>query len=543
MSTVSPDVAGNAVAPVDAIVIGAGFAGLYMVHKLTQMGLSVKAFETGADVGGTWYWNQYPGARTDSEASFYAFSFSPELDEEWDWQERFPTQPEVRRYLGHVADRFELREHFTFNTRVDSATYDETDHLWRISTSDDEQHVARFVISGVGLLSAPIWPEFEGLENFQGRWVHTARWPSEKVDLAGKRVAVIGTGSSGVQIIPEIVDTVSELIVFQRTPNYVIPARHQDFGDDDRAEIRGQLDQIRELNRTTPFAFPYPMTGRKALDFSEDERNAIYEEVWQRGGLRFMMETFDDIGFDLEANATASEFIRGKIREIVRDPETAELLCPTYPFTVKRPPTCVGFYEAFNRDHLQLIDVRKTPITSITATGVRTSAEHFEADVIILATGFDVGTGAITRIDIRGKDGLSITDKWKDGPRTFLGLAVNGFPNYFMIGGPHYAAGNFPTVIEEAANWISKVIDHAQQHSYQEIEASEEAEQSWMKHVEEVTAMTFFPKYAREANSYNYGANVEGKPAAVIPYYGGANLYFDRCDAEIADGFTSFTMK
>jgi cyclohexanone monooxygenase len=525
---------------VDAIVVGAGFAGLYMVHRLARMGLDIKAFEMGADVGGTWFWNRYPGARTDSEASFYSYSFSPELDTEWDWTEKFPTQPEVQRYLAHVADRFELRQYFTFNTSVTAAVYDEEAKLWRVTTSDNQRHTTRFLITAAGLLSAPIWPDFGGLENFQGRWVHSARWPREGVDLKGKRVALIGTGSSGVQLIPQIVDDVDELLVFQRTPNYVVPARHKSLTDADREEIRGQLDRIRELNRSTPFAFPYPLTGRLALDYDEEKRNAIYEEVWERGGLRFMMETFDDIGVDIDANYTAAEFIRGKIRELVKDPKTAELLSPTYPFTLKRPPTGNGFYEAFNRENVHIIDVREAPITGITSNGVRTENGHYEVDVIILATGFDVGTGAITRIDLRGRNGLSIRDKWSDGPKTFMGLSVRDFPNYFMIGGPHYGAGNIPTVVEEAADWISAVIDYARKGSHKSVEPSEDAERGWMEHVEEVTQATFFPKYGKEANSYNYGANVEGKPAAVIPYYGGTNIYFDRCDAEIESGFPSF---
>jgi cation diffusion facilitator CzcD-associated flavoprotein CzcO len=527
---------------VDAVVVGAGFSGLYMTYRLRTLGLSVRSFEAGHGVGGTWFWNRYPGARTDSESSFYAYKFSEALQDEWDWKEKFPAQSEMLEYLQHVADRFDLGRHYTFNSIVSSAVFDEEAGLWDIRTNEGDHLRAKYFVSCVGVLSAANRLSIDGLADFKGESVYTASWPEGGVDFAGKRVAIIGTGSSGVQLTPEVAKTAAKLVVFQRTPNYVVPSVNAELDDSKRAAIRDERDETQRRVRTSAFAMPYQFTGRLALDFPEDERRQIFEEAWAKGGFRFMIESFDDITSDKAANDTASEFIRGKIKEIVKDPATAESLCPSYPYGVKRPPSGNGYYEAFNQENVELVDVRTTPIVAITENGLRTQDREFDFDILVYATGFDAVTGSIVRMDIRGRGNVVLADKWKAGPRTYLAMSVHEFPNFFMVGGPHYAGGNFPTVVEENTDWIAGLIEHAERTGAARIEATRQAEEEWTNHTNEVAEQTLIPAYGREAHSYNFGANVDGKTAAINVYLGGAQVFFDRCDAVAANGYEGFDL-
>jgi cation diffusion facilitator CzcD-associated flavoprotein CzcO len=524
----------------DAVVVGAGFSGLYMTHLLVDCGMDVIGVDAGDDVGGTWYWNRYPGARTDSEGSFYAYTFSQALSDDWEWSEKFPAQPEVLAYLQHVADRFDLRRHYRFRTTVTSATFDEDTQRWLVTTAAGDTISARFLISGVGVLSATIVPDVPGLDSFRGQWMHPSRWPEEPVDFTGKRVALVGTGSTGIQLLPQIAPTAEHVTVFQRTPNYVVPMANKVLSPEERAEAKKQLAEVRRSVRNSAFAMPYSMTGRSALAFEEAERTAIYEEAWAKGGFRFMIESFDDITADIDANHTASEFLRDKIREIVKDPHKAAKLLPTYPYTVKRPPSGIEFLEQFNRDTVDIVDVRETPVTEMTEDGIRTSDGVERAfDVVIFATGFDAVTGSIAQLNITGRHGTTLDQKWAAGPVTYLSLAVNEFPNFFMIGGPHYAGGNFPTVAEEGARWVAGIVTKAQQEdAVVEVKAS--AEREFTQHVNDISAGSLMLAYGKEAHSYNVGGNVEGKPIAISAYMGGANVLFDKCDEEAAQGYPAF---
>ncbi|MEA2625749.1 MAG: hypothetical protein QOD06_1794, partial [Candidatus Binatota bacterium] len=445
----------------EAVVIGAGFGGLRMLHELRQLGLSVKVIEAASDVGGTWYWNRYPGARTDSESWVYAYSFSKELQDDWNWTERFPGQPEALAYLQHVAERFDMRKDIQFDTRVQSAVYDESGKTWTVTTDRGQTYTCTYFITAAGVLSLPYMPAFPGLEGFEGDWYVTGRWPKERVDFAGKRVAVIGTGATAVQAIPIIAQTAAHLTVFQRTPNYVLPARNYTMTDDERQSIRARYDEIWEQARKHFFGFAMDVAGRTAADVTPEEHQRILEGGWEIGGFRYIFETFDDIFVDERSNAVASEFVRNKIRAIVKDPATAELLCPKdYPLAGKRPPLGHFYYETFNRENVSLVDVSANPITEITANGVRTGSDEYAADIIVFATGFDAVTGTLRSMDIRGKGGATIGEKWEGGPRTHLGIAVDDFPNLFMICGPQSPFANIPVVIDGIVDWIGQAIRH-----------------------------------------------------------------------------------
>ncbi|MGW0035527.1 flavin-containing monooxygenase [Gordonia sp. NPDC003376] len=431
---------------VEAIVIGAGFAGLRELYDLRQRGISARCFDEAPEIGGVWYWNRYPGARTDSQSWIYAYSFSEDLQNEWTWSERYTPQKEIYSYLNHVADRFDLRDQVSLNTRVESATYDEDRAVWTVATSTGESVTSRFLISATGPLSAAYKPNFPGIDDFGGEWYMTARWPEVDPDLTGKRVAVIGTGASAVQLIPTIAHTAEQVTVFQRTPNYVVPARNATLHDRERESIRSRYPNIWDQARDQVFGFDLGLAGRTFDDVTSEEMQLILERGWEIGGFHFVFETFDDVFTDERTNDVISEFIRNKIRTIVKDEATAELLCPRdYPFCGKRPPLGHFYYETFNRDNVSLVDVSVDPISRITDKGIRVGDTEYEADVIIFATGFDAATGSITRIDIRGRDGLSIADKWADGPSTYLGVAVPDFPNFFMIFGPHAPFANAPS--------------------------------------------------------------------------------------------------
>nr|PZN72165.1 MAG: cyclohexanone monooxygenase [Bacillota bacterium] len=526
---------------VDAVVVGAGFSGLYMLYRLRELGLATRVFEAGGDVGGTWYWNRYPGARCDSESHVYCYSFSKELLQEWEWSERYPAQPEILRYLQHVADRFDLRRDIQFNTRVTAAAWDEERGLWEIRTDDGAVTTARFFITAVGCLSTAHIPEFPGLDSFRGKWYHTGHWPHEKVDFTGQRVGLIGTGATGIQVLPEVAKEAAHVYVFQRTPNYAIPGRNRPLDPEFVREVKEKYDEIWEAARRSLAGFAITPPDRSAMAVSPEERQRIFEEAWEKGGFGFLF-TFNDLTLSQASNDAAAEFIRAKIREIVKDPQVAERLAPyDHPFGTKRPPLEHGYYEAFNRDNVTLVDVRRAPIVAVTPTGLRTAEAEYELDALIFATGFDAMTGSLLRIDIRGRGGLPLREKWAEGPRTYLGLATAGFPNLFMITGPQSPSvlSNMPVSIEQHVEWIAGCIRYMLERDLQIIEAEEQAEENWVKHVTEVAEQTLYPK----ANSWYVGANIPGKPRIFYPYVGGVGTYRQICDDVAEKGYEGFTLK
>ena len=528
----------------DAVVIGAGFAGLGMLRRLREEhGMSVQVYEAGAGVGGTWYWNRYPGARCDSESYMYCFSFSEELLQDWNWSGKYPEQPEILSYLNHVADRFDLRRNIQFNTRVKSARFqDDTGH-WEVETDQGNLVTSQFLITGIGCISSGNVPSIKGLDSFQGEWYHTGSWPHEKVEFAGKRVAVIGTGSSGVQSIPVIAGQAEHLTVFQRTPQYTIPARH---GTIDRKYleevVKPNYEEILEQARWSTGGFPINRDERSALQVTAEERLEAYEAGWAEGGIRFLSTSFKDISTDRRANDTMAEFIRKKIREMVRDPETAEKLMPTdHPFGSKRPLIDTDYFETYNHDNVELVDIRHSPIKEITPNGIRTEDQDFEFDMIVFATGFDAMTGSYFKMDIRGKNGLSLKDKWSEGPKTYLGLQVAGFPNLFMITGPGSPSvlSNMPMSIEQHIDWIANLLQYIRKHHIKSVEAGVDAETAWVAHVNEVAEPTMYML----ANSWYLGANIPGKPRVFMPYVGGLGNYRKKCN-EVADtGYKGFILE
>ena len=528
----------------DAVVIGAGFAGLGMLRRLREeLGMSVQVYETGDGVGGTWYWNRYPGARCDSESYMYCFTFSKELLQDWDWSGKYPEQPEILSYLNHVADRFDLRRNIQFNTRVTSARFLEDTNRWEVETDQGDHVTAQFLITAIGCISSGNVPDIKGLDSFQGEWYHTGSWPHEKVDFAGKRVAVIGTGSSGIQSIPVIAEQARHLTVFQRTPQYTVPARH---GTVDRnfieEKVKPNYDAILEKARWSAGGFPIDRDERSALEVTEAERLESYEAGWAEGGIRFLGSSFKDIATDRRANDTMSEFIRNKIREMVKDPETVEKLLPTdHPFGSKRPLIDTDYFETYNRDNVDLVDIRHSPIQEITPKGIRTEDEEFEFDMIVFATGFDAMTGTYFKMDIRGRNDLSLKDEWSEGPKTYLGLQVAGFPNKFMITGPGSPSvlSNMPVSIEQHIDWIAEFLHYIREHDIEGAEADPDAQAAWVLHVNEVAEPTMYML----ANSWYLGANIPGKPRVFMPYVGGVGNYRKKCD-EIADnGYEGFILE
>jgi cation diffusion facilitator CzcD-associated flavoprotein CzcO len=526
----------------DAVVVGAGFAGLYALHRLRNvMGLDVQAYEAGSGVGGTWFWNRYPGARCDSESFYYCYSFDDDLAQEWEWSGRYPEQPEIERYLNHVADRFDLRRSIAFETRVEAATFDDASNTWEIRTDRGDRVTARFLVTAAGCLSATNVPDIPGLDSFAGDILLTAKWPREGVDLSGKRVGLVGTGSSGIQATPVIAAEADHLTVFQRTPNYSVPARHAAFDPVRQAEIKSNYAEIFEATRRNDGGFPYTPIDRATMDATPEEREEIFEALWQEGGFKFIWGGFSDVIRDLDANQVASDFIRGKIREIVTDPTTAEMLCPKdHPFGSKRPPIDTEYFDTYNRDNVTLVDIRSTPIEEVTQDGIRTSDAQYDLDVIVFATGFDAVTGALLRMDIRGTDGLRLADVWKDGPRTLLGLQVAGFPNLFTVTGPLSPSilTNVPVAIEHHVEWITDCIAYLRENGYARIEADEDAQDAWVEHVQEVATQSIFSK----ANSWYLGANVPGKPRTILPYAGGMSAYRKFCSDVVDDGYRGFTL-
>lgn len=529
------NVANSEAIEIDAVVIGGGFAGLYAVHKLRDdLGLSVQAFDNAGDVGGTWYWNRYPGARSDTEVNAYCYFFDRELYESWKWSERYPRQSEILAYLNHVADRYDLRRSYQFSTQVTSVIFDEEAERWWISTDKGQEFSAKFLIEAVGLLSATNVPEFPGQENFRGEIYHTARWPHEGVDLTGKRVGVIGTGSSGIQVISEVAPIVGHLTVFQRTPQWVVPSRHRPIDPDLLARIKADFEGYHRDVLYSVTAFGFPESTESAENADPEERRARFAETYEDGGgFQYMFKAYNDVGTSLVANKAATDVIEEKIRETVKDPAVAELLIPTDLYA-KRPLCCDNYYETYNRDNVTLVDVKANPIVEFTKNGIRTGTDEYELDVIVLATGFDAVSGNQLRIFQQGRDGLSLQDKWRDRTSTYMGVMTAGFPNMYMVYGPMGPFTNQPPVHEAQVNWIADAIRHTLEIGASTLEPSPEAEVEWVKTCDAGAAQTLFPK----VNSWINGANVPGKPVVNYFFMGGMAAYMDLMNADRANQFT-----
>jgi cation diffusion facilitator CzcD-associated flavoprotein CzcO len=524
----------------DVAVIGAGFAGLYAVHRFTSMGLRVLAFEKGDGVGGVWYWNRYPGARCDCESFYYSYSFSPELQSDWEWSLRYSEQPEILDYLEHVADRFDLRRHIRFGAPVESLVYDEAAGLWRVSAKGQPPVNVRFVVTATGNLSRPNWPEIPGLRSFEGAIWHTAAWPPAGVDFTGRRVGVIGTGASAVQAIPRIASQAAHLTVFQRSANWVLPAHNRATEPQFDAWVKANYDDIRQRCLTSQGGVPFEAGKISAFDVTPRERQEIYERLWNTGGMRFF-SSFNDLFTNPEANATAQDFIRQKILAAVKDPATAEALIPqNQPIGVKRPPVDDDYYAAFNRDNVSLVDLRRSPIGEVGPHAVVTAEATVPLDDLVLATGFDAITGALLAMDVRGRGGVSLSQAWQDGPRAYLGLAVAGFPNLFMITGPLSPSvlANMPTAVEQHVDWIARCIAHLDGLGARAIEADAASQDAWVSHAEEVVEQTLYSK----TSSWYFGSNVPGKPRRFGVYVGGFANYRERCDSVADQGYTGFVI-
>ncbi|WP_238015199.1 NAD(P)/FAD-dependent oxidoreductase [Dactylosporangium sp. AC04546] len=524
----------------DVVIVGAGFAGMQMLYRVRELGLRARVFEAGGDVGGTWYWNRYPGARCDVESVEYSYQFSPELQQEWEWTERYATQPEILRYANHVADRFDLRRHIQFDTRVSALVYDETSDRWTVRAATGGEVLARFVIMASGCLSSANLPGFAGMETFAGEVYHTGRWPHEGVDLSGKRVGVVGTGSSGVQAVPVIAEQAGALYVFQRTAAYTLPAGNHPLDPGEQAAIKADYVGFRAQMslRQSAGNWRVPPNPASIFDATPSEREAEFEARWARGGPG-VLGAYADIMVDQEANGFAAEFVRGKIREIVKDPEVAALLSPDQIIGCKRICLDTGYYEAFNRPHVHLVDVATAPIERLTPRGIRTAVDEYELDVIVFATGFDAMTGALLSVDIRGRGGLSLREKWLSGPRTYLGLGVPGFPNLFTVTGPGSPSvlTNMMVSIHHHVNWIGDCLKYLQDHRIASIEASADAEVAWVEHVNEVADKTLYPS----CNSWYLGANIPGKTRVFMPLLG-FPAYVQRCATVAANGYEGFDL-
>jgi cyclohexanone monooxygenase len=530
-----------AAAAYDVVVVGAGFAGMYMLHRLRGLGLSVRVYEQGGDVGGTWYWNRYPGARCDVESMQYSYSFSDELQQEWDWSERYAPQPEILRYANHVADRFNLRPDIQLDTRVDRACFDESTNIWSVTTSDGHTATARYVVLATGCLSNARMPDIRGLSDFRGKVYHTGHWPHEPVDFTGQRVGVIGTGSSAIQSVPVIAEQASHLTVFQRTANFSIPARNAALTAEERAAFRENYPEIRRVAREVARNGIYTdLPDRGALDDGDNERRSKYDARWNRGGLTFM-SVYNNLALDKAANDTAADFVREKIAEIVRDPETATRLQPNnHPIGSKRICVDTEYYATFNRPNVTLVDIRSNPIEAILPNAVRSGGKDHEVDALVLATGFDAMTGSVAKIDIVGRQGQTLNQKWAEGPKTYLGLMSAGFPNLFIITGPGSPSvlSNMIVSIEQHVDWITDCIAHMRARGLETMEAESEAEDKWVAHVNEVAHTTLYP----QANSWYMGANIPGKPQIFMPYIGGVGAYRQICNDVATKGYEGFAM-
>jgi cyclohexanone monooxygenase len=525
----------------DVVVVGAGFAGMYMLHRLRGQGFSVRVYEQGDGVGGTWYWNRYPGARCDVESMQYSYSFSDELQQEWDWSERYAPQPEILRYANHVADRFNLRPDIQFSTRVECAMFDEDENIWSVTTSDGKTVTAKFVVLATGCLSNARKPDIKGLESFAGPVYHTGNWPHHAVDFTGQRVGIIGTGSSGIQSVPVIAAQAKHLTVFQRTPQFSIPARNKPLTAEERKNFRDNYPEIRRFAREeTRNGIYAEMPDRGALDDGDNARRSRYEARWQYGGLTFM-SVYNNLALDKAANDTAGDFVRGKIREAVKDPATAKLLEPaSYPIGTKRICIDTDYFATFNRPNVTLVDIKANPIEEVTPQSVKSGGKSYEIDALVLATGFDAMTGSVARIDIVGRQGRTLNQKWAEGPKTYLGLMTTGFPNLFVITGPGSPSvlSNMIVSIEQHVDWIADVVGYMRDRKLDTMEAEQGAEDKWVAHVNEVAYTTLYP----QADSWYMGANIPGKPRIFMPYIGGVGPYRQICNEVVAKGYEGFAM-
>lgn len=525
----------------DAVIIGAGFSGLYMLYRLREAGLSVRVFEAAEDVGGTWYWNRYPGARCDIESIYYNYTFSKELLNEWTWSSRYAEQPEILKYINFVADKLDLRKDIQFKTRVTAAHYNEQNYNWEIHLDDGTEVVAEYFIPAVGALSAANIPNFKGLDRFKGETYHTGRWPHEKVDFKGKLVGVIGTGSSGIQAIPVIAKEAGHLTVFQRTPQYSHPAQNHLYDSETIRKTRENYDQIKKIMQYSMHGVPDGPELRSALADSPEEREKKFEQTWEKGGLLSFLYTYNDLYYDPRANETVATFMRSKIQEIVKDPDTAKKLMPSYYYGTKRPIIDTDYFETYNRENVSLVDIKETPIEEITQNGIRTAVAEYELDVIVFATGFDAMTGPLFKIDIRGKNNVSLKEKWENGAnlKTFLGIATAGFPNMFMITGPQSPSvlSNMLISIEQHVEWVTDCIHYLRENNLQAFEAMVEAEEFWSKQCHAIADMTLLTK----VDSWYMGANIEGKSRGFLPFAGGVGFYRLLCEDIAARGYEGFT--
>lgn len=528
---------------VDAVVVGAGLSGLYMLHKLRGLGLSVQVYDRGEGIGGTWFSNRYPGARVDVKSMDYAYSFDPALVQEWEWTEKYPAQEELLRYIEHVADRFGMRPYIRLQTRVTEAVFDEGAERWHVRTDRGGRVSAQYLIMATGCLSRSKLPEVPGLESYRGHWYHTGDWPKEGVDFTGKRVAVIGTASSGVQIIPLIAERAAQLTVFQRTPNFVIPANNHPLDPEGQRSAKARYAELRKANRESAFGVAFPEATKGAMEVSEQEREGYYRRVWydEDNSLVSLLSGYNDLIINKESNDTIAQFVRDRIAEVVEDPDVAEELQPRdHPLGAKRPCLGANYYETFNLPHVSLVNVRRTPLVEITPTGIRTSEAEYAFDAVVFATGFDAMTGALMAVDIRGRGGARLAERWAEGPRTYLGIAVAGFPNLFTITGPGSPSvlSNMMVSIEQHVEWVGDAIAALRAQGKRTMEATAEAENAWTRHLAEVAQATLYPT----ADSWYMGSNVPGKPRVFMPYPAGVGLYRQKCDEVAAGGYEGFEL-
>ncbi|MGR8921805.1 MAG: flavin-containing monooxygenase [Gammaproteobacteria bacterium] len=540
--TQTPVVGPEAGTDVDAIVIGAGIAGMYQLHRLREMGLRVQSFDAASNVGGTWYWNRYPGARVDSQSYIYQYWFSDELLNEWDWSERFPGQEETERYLNFVADKLDLRKDIKFSTRVTSAEWDNDSQTWTVETDQGDKLTTRFLCSCAGMLSAPVEPPFPGHDKFKGLIAHTAKWPHEDIDLTGKRVGVIGTGATGIQVIQTIAQDVAELKVFQRTPQYAVPMRNVRYSDVERAAWRAKYPELKKHVHETFAGFDYDFDNGSWYDLTPEQRMEAIEKVWADGSLSFWVGTFVENFSDKEVNDVMSEFVRDKIRARVHDKEVAEKLVPkSFGFGTARVPLENGYYDVFNQENVELVDVSEKPIEGFTENGLRAAGRDFDLDVVILATGFDAGTGSLTRMGIKGRDGRSLKELWSKDIRSTLGMQVHGFPNLFTVAGPlapSTAFCNMATCLQQQVDWVTDCISYLIEHGQHAIEPTAEKEAEWVSHHDETADATLM----MTTNSWYTGANIEGKPRRLLSYIGGVGKYRQICNEVKESGYEGFAM-
>ncbi|MFT7601617.1 MAG: cation diffusion facilitator CzcD-associated flavoprotein CzcO [Acidimicrobiales bacterium] len=540
-STKSTSSNGEVTDSIDVVIVGAGFAGMYMLHKMRGLGITARVYDAAKGVGGTWYWNRYPGARCDVMSHDYSFSFDQELEQEWTWSEKYATQPEILKYANHVADRYELWPDMQFESRIEGAAFDEDAKRWIVRTSKGDVVSAQHVVMATGTLSAAKQPDLPGHETFKGETYMTSSWPHEGVDFTGKRVGIIGTGSSAIQSIPLIANEAASLTVFQRTPNFSLPAGNKPTDTEFITELKSDYRPYRQAAKESFFGVPMEVTEVSALDVDKAERDAVYQEGWDSGSLVGVLGAYADLLVNKEANDTAAEFVRDKVRAIVKDPAMAELLVPgDFPFGTKRPCLDTGYYETFNKDHVRLIDLNKTGLVSMDETGVSTTDEHFEFDALVYATGFDAMTGAVTRVDVKGVGGKELAAEWKNGPANYLGVGVSGFPNFYVITGPGSPSvlSNMMVSIEQHVEWVADLIGHMRDNDKATIDPSPEAQDEWVKHVAETGDGTLYPM----ADSWYMGANVPGKTRVFLPYVGGCGPYRERCDEIAAKGYEGFVL-